>query len=79
MAAVSVVAFAAYGYDKLQAKRPGRRVPERWLHALAAAGGFAGCWVGMFVFRHKVRKRLFKAILVLSTVGWALIALLWVR
>lgn len=58
-AALSVGAFALYGWDKLQARRGGRRVSETRLHGLALLGGFAGAWFGMLLFRHKTRKRAF--------------------
>lgn len=55
----STVAFLFYGYDKMQAKRGGWRVPEVVLLGLSLIGGFAGSALGMFVFRHKIRKPLF--------------------
>ena len=55
-------AFLLYGYDKLQAKRDGLRVPESSLMVVAAAGGFAGAIAGMFLFRHKTRKTIFWAV-----------------
>ena len=54
--------FLLYGYDKLQAKRNGIRVPESSLLALAAAGGFAGAIAGMLVFHHKTTKTVFWAV-----------------
>lgn len=57
--ALSLAAFLLYGWDKRQARRAGRRVPERRLHALALLGGFAGAWLGMRVFRHKTQRPLF--------------------
>jgi len=74
----SVVTFCAYGWDKLQAKRDAWRVPEKTLHALALVGGFVGGWVGMFLFRHKTRKPVFKVILAASTVIWVAIWILLV-
>jgi uncharacterized membrane protein YsdA (DUF1294 family) len=76
LAAASVITFILYGYDKAQAKRNGRRVPEKYLHWLAFLGGFPGGWLGRFVFRHKTRKGIFLSVLVISTVmhlvlaGW---------
>ena len=58
-AALSLVTLALYGWDKLQARREGRRVPEKTLHGLALLGGFAGAWLGMSLFRHKTRKPMF--------------------
>jgi len=76
LSAVSIITFFFYGYDKLQAKRNGWRVPEKYLHWLALSGGFAGGWLGRSVFRHKTRKRIFLLILIISTIihlvlaGW---------
>jgi uncharacterized membrane protein YsdA (DUF1294 family) len=63
----SVALFALYGIDKTQAKLKGWRVPEVVLHALALIGGFAGGWLGMFTFRHKTQKPVFKVVLALAT------------
>lgn len=42
VAAVSVVSFIAYGFDKRRAVKGGRRVPEQTLHVLALLGGWPG-------------------------------------
>lgn len=52
---INLVAFLVFGFDKLQAKRGGRRVPERTLFWLAGLLGSVGAWLGMQVFRHKTR------------------------
>ncbi|MCP4165862.1 MAG: DUF1294 domain-containing protein [Chloroflexi bacterium] len=68
--AMTATTFALYGYDKMEAKLGGGRVPEIVLHALALAGGFLGGWLGMFVFNHKKRKREFWIVLIVSTILW---------
>lgn len=68
LAATGTVLFALYGYDKTEAKVGGGRVPEIVLHGMALVGGFAGGWAGMFIFRHKTRKPVFKVVLVMATV-----------
>ena len=65
---LSVVTFLLYGYDKLQAKLGGLRIPEIVLHALAFLGGFLGGWLGRQVFRHKTRKKIFTVVLTISTI-----------
>lgn len=45
--------------DKRLAVRHARRISERTLLLLCAAGGSAGGWAGMYCFRHKTRKRKF--------------------
>ncbi|HEY94025.1 MAG TPA: DUF1294 domain-containing protein [Dehalococcoidia bacterium] len=76
LAIASTITFLFYGYDKVQAKRSGRRVPEKYLHWMALAGGFPGSWLGRSVFRYKTRKGVFLFVLILSTIvrlvlaGW---------
>jgi uncharacterized membrane protein YsdA (DUF1294 family) len=65
-AALSLVTFLVYGWDKRQARQGGRRVPEVRLHALALAGGFVGAWLGMRAFRHKTRKIAFTVVMILA-------------
>jgi uncharacterized membrane protein YsdA (DUF1294 family) len=74
-AVAGALTFALFGWDKHQARRGGRRVPEARLHALALAGGFAGAWLGMLAFRHKTRKPAFRAVplcaAVVHAAAWA--------
>jgi uncharacterized membrane protein YsdA (DUF1294 family) len=71
LAALSLITFIFYGFDKDRAKRKGARVPENALHLLALAGGFMGGWVGRGLFHHKTQKPMFTLILVVSTMGHA--------
>ncbi|MDF2815562.1 MAG: hypothetical protein K0Q81_1762 [Paenibacillus sp.] len=45
--------FAVMGVDKNLAKQRERRIPERRLFLTALAGGAAGIWIGMRLWRHK--------------------------
>ena len=56
---LGLITFLIYGYDKLQARRGGRRVSERTLLLLALAGGALGGWAGMLIWRHKTRHAIF--------------------
>lgn len=56
LAAMTVLAFALYGYDKFCASRNMWRVPEKHLLALSLAGGAAGGLTAMLLFRHKTQK-----------------------
>lgn len=53
LGAVNLISFCAMGWDKGQARRRGRRVPERTLLLLDFLGGSLGGILGMLLFRHK--------------------------
>ena len=63
MTGLNAVTFSFYGYDKIQAKRDGGRVPELVLHWLAVLGGAPGGIAGQWLFRHKIRKPIFHIVL----------------
>lgn len=69
MFVLSVIAFSAYGLDKSQAVRAGRRIPEKRLHLLALFGGWPGALLGQRVFRHKTRKTRFLIVFWLCAVA----------
>jgi len=75
LVAAGVVTFLYYGFDKARSKGKGQRIPEWTLHGLAVSGGVFGGWLGMFLFRHKTQKPIFRLILLVATVLWAW--LLW--
>lgn len=59
---INIVTFLKYGWDKYKAvqnqreKKGYRRTPEKQLIGLAVAGGSVGAFIGMLMFRHKIRK-----------------------
>lgn len=53
---INFITFLAFGWDKQKARNGGWRTPERTLFLLAAMGGAAGAWTGMYFFRHKTAK-----------------------
>jgi len=55
----NLAVFLVYAWDKLRARRGAWRVPERTLLGLAALGGGAGAFCGVYLIRHKVRKARF--------------------
>jgi uncharacterized membrane protein YsdA (DUF1294 family) len=59
---MSLISFVAYGLDKRQAIRDGRRVPERTLHVMALLGGWPGALLAQRQFRHKTQKRSFRIV-----------------
>jgi len=56
---LNLLAFLLMFYDKLAAKGRRFRVPEKVLIMLAIMGGSAGIWLGMKIWRHKTKHRLF--------------------
>ena len=72
---LGLITFLAYGYDKLQAIRGGRRVPEAALRLLSVIGGALGGWAGMLILRHKTQHTRFWIAQVAGTVVIA--AALW--
>ncbi|MCC4922040.1 DUF1294 domain-containing protein [Flavobacterium chungbukense] len=48
--------FLLTGYDKFQARRHKRRIPEFILFVLAFVGGTIGLLTAMLFFRHKTSK-----------------------
>lgn len=63
LALANLAAFAAMGLDKSSARRGDRRIPERTLLSLAAAGGGLGAVLAQQMFRHKTRKQPFANLL----------------
>ena len=56
LAAWNLVVFCVYGLDKYKAKKDKWRIPEKTLLLLAF---FLGAFLGMRVFHHKTKHRLF--------------------
>lgn len=53
---VNCFTFILTGFDKFQAQRQRRRIPEIILFFLAFIGGTIGLLTGMFFFHHKTGK-----------------------
>ena len=53
---INIITFSLYGSDKKRARWDRRRIPEKVLLGLAVVGGSVGAWMGMKVYRHKIRK-----------------------
>ncbi|MGI6028634.1 MAG: DUF1294 domain-containing protein [Candidatus Heteroscillospira sp.] len=79
VAVMTLIAFAAMGWDKFCARRGARRISEKTLFLLAILGGSIGSVAGMYAFHHKTRHWYFRfglpAILVLQIV--LIIAVKW--
>jgi uncharacterized membrane protein YsdA (DUF1294 family) len=57
---INLLAFVIMFYDKHQAEKNKRRISERTLLLLAFFFGGPGIYLGMYVFRHKTQKNIFK-------------------
>lgn len=58
--AMNLAAFTLYGVDKRRAIRGEWRIPERTLLLSTWLLGGVGAWLGMRVFRHKTKHRVFQ-------------------
>lgn len=76
MAAVSLVAFFAYGLDKRKAKRGSWRTKESVLLGLGFFGGAIGALLGMKVYRHKTKHWYFWVVNVLG-LSWQIGAVVY--
>ncbi len=79
---INVAAYAVFASDKRRAAYGARRIPERVLLQVAAAGGIIGSLTAQKVLRHKTRKEPFRTWLWLIAALQALVltaALVWIR
>lgn len=81
LAAIAYNVFVGftYAYDKWQAKRGGRRVPENTLLLMALLFGAPGALAGMRGTRHKTRKPAFSVGVPLMLVLQVLVLVLAAR
>ena len=56
---INFLGFIIMGIDKLKAKRGSRRIPENTLFMFTILGGGVGTILGMYIFRHKTKKKKF--------------------
>lgn len=57
--AINLIGLLAFGIDKLKAIFHKRRIRESTLLSIALIGGSFGALSGMYLFRHKIRKKAF--------------------
>ena len=68
IAGMSIAMLGMMGADKHRARLGRRRISERRLLLWALFGGAAGGWIGMRLFRHKTKHRMFAVGLPVMTV-----------
>jgi len=75
---INVLVFIFAGYDKSQARKNNRRIPEKTLFLMALIGGSPGLLTAMLLFRHKTSKTSFivKFVLILVIQALLIIAFL---
>ena len=52
---INAAGFCIMLYDKYLAKNNLWRIPENTLLGIAVFGGSVGCWLGMYIARHKTK------------------------
>jgi len=57
---VNIGALLVMWWDKRKARKSAYRIPEKTLFVWALAGGSAGAFLGMYLFRHKTRHTKFR-------------------
>ena len=65
---INIISFLSMGLDKFLAIISKRRIRENTLLFLTLIGGGLGTLIGMFIFRHKIRKMKFQILVPLSLI-----------
>jgi len=76
-AALSMLSFALYAFDKRRAARGGPRTPEAQLLALDALGGWPGGFVAQQLLRHKNAKAAYQLVFWLIVAAHEAVAAWW--
>lgn len=69
---LNIISLTIFGVDKLKSATGGWRIPEQKLLLVALFGPF-GAYVGMLIFRHKIRKAKFLLVPIFLFIQLALI------
>ncbi len=56
---INLFALILFGIDKLNSTKERKRVPELSFHFFSLIGGVIGIFLGIILFRHKIRSRNF--------------------
>ena len=73
-AALSLISFLLFGFDKEKSRRHAWRIPERTLLLSAFLGGAPGALFGINFFRHKTQKLKFRILVPLAFLLWCWLA-----
>jgi len=68
---MGMLGFILMGIDKRRAIKKKWRVPEKTLLMVAVLGGGIGSFLGMILFRHKIRHLAFMILLPLAAAAYA--------
>lgn len=79
LALISLTSASLFVYDKISAKRNGRRIPERTLHVLEFLGGFFINIILMYSIHHKNRKFSYWIWTWLILIVWAVLLFLYLK
>lgn len=64
LVSINLITFFAYLVDKRAAQKNAYRVSEKNLHTLEFLGGIIGAFLGQKIFKHKTKKREYRAVFV---------------
>lgn len=70
---INIISFLLYGFDKILAMMKIRRIRERTLLMISILGGCYGGFLGMIIFRHKIRKKRFIILNLISIIVYSYI------
>lgn len=70
---INIVSLCIYGIDKLLAIKKKKRISEFVLLYFGFIGGPLGSYLGMLIFRHKIKKIKFKIFIFIYLVLWGAI------
>ena len=72
---INIISFIVYGVDKTLARKKSFRISEYSLFILAIFGGGIGSLLGMKIFHHKTKKKVFWIINILFSIIWIIIVI----
>ena len=72
---INILGFIVCLVDKNRAKNNKYRIPEKFLFFLSFIGGCIGFYLGMLLFRHKIRKIKFYIGIPMIIIIWSILIL----